>query len=548
MRKAKKMNNSIVKIPTAVNEPIKGYLPDSIERSKLIRELDRQLKLNIDIPLIINGEEIQTSDQGTVVCPHDHQKTLATFSKANESHVKMAIAASMNAKAQWESMPWQDRVAIFLKAADLISGKYTYLLNAATMLGQSKNVYQAEIDATCELADFLRFNASYLETIYNMQPNSEKGVWNRTEYRPLEGFIFALSPFNFTAIAGNLSAAPAVMGNTVVWKPASTSVLSSYYLMKIFKEAGLPDGVINFIPGNGSLIGEIILRDKDLGGIHFTGSTEVFQTLWKTIGEQIQSYKSYPRIVGETGGKDYIFVHPTANIDQVVTAAIRGAFEYQGQKCSAASRMYMPQSRWNEFQEKILSKVRDLKAGSVMDFKNLVNAVIDEKAFDKAVGYIKRADESLNAKILAGGSSDKSTGFFIDPTIIVTTDPYYESMAQEIFAPILTIYVYEDEELEHTLDIVDKTSIYALTGAVFANDRHAINEIMTRLSHSAGNFYINDKPSGAVVGQQPFGGARGSGTNDKAGSFLNLLRWTSVRTIKENFNPPSDHKYPFMIN
>jgi 1-pyrroline-5-carboxylate dehydrogenase len=444
-------------------------------------------------------------------------------------------------------MPWTQRAAIFLKAADLISQKYTYLLNAATMLGQSKNAFQAEIDATCELVDFLRFNVKFMEEIYAVQPESEKGVWNRTEYRALEGFVFALTPFNFTAIAGNLCAAPAMMGNTIVWKPSSTAVLSGYYLMKIFKEAGLPDGVINFIPGKGAGVGDVVLNHKDLGGIHFTGSTRVFQTLWKTTGENIETYVSYPRIVGETGGKDFIFMHPSAPADQVVTAAIRGAFEFQGQKCSACSRIYIPGSRWEEVKEKLTAGIRKIKTGGVMQYQNFMNAVIDETAFDTAMGFIRRAHASDQADILAGGIGDKSKGYFIGPTVIVTKDPLYESMTREIFAPVLTLYVYADDDLEKTLELVDTTSVYALTGAVFAADRQAIHLMTQKLTHSAGNFYINDKPTGAVVGHQPFGGARGSGTNDKAGSLLNLLRWTSARTIKENFVPPEDPIYPFML-
>ena len=540
------MNNSIVTIPAAYNEPIKEYSKGSIQRDLLKKELSRQMEIEMNIPLIINGEEIHTDDTKNSVCPHDHAHTLATFSNAGEKEVNIAIKAALNAKEKWETMPWQERASIFLKAADLISQKYTYLLNAATMLNQSKNAFQAEIDATCELVDFLRFNVQFMEQIYSEQPNSDKGIWNRLEYRALEGFVFALSPFNFTAIAGNLSTAPALMGNTIVWKPASTSVLSGYYLMQIFKEAGLPDGVINFIPGQGSKIGEIVLSHPDLAGIHFTGSTKVFQTLWQKIAENITTFKSYPRIVGETGGKDYIFMHKSADVDQVVTAAIRGAFEYQGQKCSACSRLYLPESRWNQFTKNLLSKLKEIKSGSVLAFDNFLNAVIDENAFDTIKGYIDRAWESDNARIIAGGNTDKSKGYFIEPTVILTSDPSYESMTEEIFGPVLTIYVYPDEEIDKTLDILDESSAYALTGAIFALDRQIINKLTTRLIHSAGNFYINDKPTGAVVGQQPFGGARASGTNDKAGSHLNLLRWTSPRTIKETFVPATDFHYSFM--
>ena len=538
------MNNGIFTLPPVYNEPVKQYLPGSVERQALEAELKRQLSRVEDIPLIIDGREVRTPDQGKVVCPHDHSKTIATFCNAGTPEVEQAIAAALKAKPAWENMPWQDRASIFLKAADLISKKYTYLLNAATMLGQSKNAFQAEIDATCELVDFFRFNAGFMEEIYSRQPLSEKGFWNRTEYRALEGFVFALTPFNFTAIAGNLCGAPALMGNTIVWKPASTAVLSGYYIMKILKEAGLPDGVINFIPGKGSAIGEVVLNHRELAGIHFTGSTEVFRTLWKKVGENINIYKSYPRLVGETGGKDYIFMHPSADIAQVVTAAVRGAFEYQGQKCSACSRIYVPRSAWKEMEEILKTTVETLTTGSVMEFKHFMNAVIDEAAFDHAKGFIDRARTSDKAHILVGGNADKSKGYFIGPTVIVTEDPYYESMTEEIFAPILTLYVYED--LDQALDLVDRISAYALTGAIFASDRQAIGHMTAKLTHSAGNFYINDKPTGAVVGQQPFGGARASGTNDKAGSLLNLLRWTSARTIKETFVPPEHHTYPFM--
>ncbi|MBU0971817.1 MAG: L-glutamate gamma-semialdehyde dehydrogenase [Proteobacteria bacterium] len=540
------MSNSIFKLPAAYNEPIKTYLPKSAERMLLERELARQMALEVKIPLIINGKEIHTQERGIARCPHDHHHILATFSKSSDKDIVAAIDAALAAKPAWEAMAWQDRAAIFLKAADLISQKYTYQINAATMLNQSKNAFQAEIDATCELVDFLRFNVGFMEEIYGNQPVSDKGVWNRTEYRPLEGFVFALTPFNFTAIAGNLCTAPAMMGNTIVWKPASTAVLSGFYLMEIFKEAGLPDGVINFIPGSGSATGKRVLGHKDLAGIHFTGSTRVFQTLWQKTGENIAAYKSYPRIVGETGGKDYIFMHPSADMDAVVTAAIRGAFEYQGQKCSACSRLYVPHSRWKIFQEKLAARLSGIKTGSVLSFTPFLNAVIDEKAFDTIDGFISRAEASDKADVIAGGLRDKSCGYFIEPTVILAKDPFYESMTEEIFGPVLTLYVYADTDLEKTLDILDNTSAYALTGAVFAQDRGAIAKMTRRLTHTAGNFYINDKPTGAVVGQQPFGGGRKSGTNDKAGSLLNLLRWTSPRTIKETFVPPEMHPYPFM--
>lgn len=540
------MNNSMLRLPEAYNEPIKDYGPGSPERQALQKELARQMDLTVDIPLIINGRSVHTGETGKIRCPHDHGHVLGTFCNAGDKEIRQAIDAAMAAKPLWETMPWQERASIFLKAADLISQKYSPLLNAATMLGQSKNVFQAEIDSTCELVDFLRYNVKFMEEIYSNQPSSDKGLWNRVEYRPLEGFVFALTPFNFTAIAGNLSTAPAMMGNTVVWKPASTAVLSGFYIMEILKEAGLPDGVINFIPGKGSRIGKIIFSHEDLAGVHFTGSTEVFQTLWQKTGENIAAYKSYPRMVGETGGKDYIFVHPSADIDQAVTASVRGAFEYQGQKCSACSRLYVPASLWDAFKAKLDADLQAIQTGGVVEFGNLVNAVIDEPAFDTIDGFISRAEASDQAEVIFGGRRDKSKGYFIDPTVIRANDPHYETMAEEIFGPVLTVYVYDDQDLEQTLSILDNTSVYALTGAIFARDRQAVNHLMDRLTHTAGNFYINDKPTGAVVGQQPFGGARKSGTNDKAGSPLNLMRWTSPRTIKETFVPAVDFRYPFM--
>ena len=536
----------MLRLPEAYNEPIKDYGPGSPERQALQKELARQMDLAVDIPLIINGRSVHTGETGKIRCPHDHDHVLGTFCNAGDKEIRQAIDAAMAAKPAWETMPWQERASIFLKAADLISQKYSPLLNAATMLGQSKNVFQAEIDSTCELVDFLRYNVKFMEEIYSNQPSSDKGLWNRVEYRPLEGFVFALTPFNFTAIAGNLSTAPAMMGNTVVWKPASTAVLSGFYIMEILREAGLPDGVINFIPGKGSRIGKIIFSHEDLAGVHFTGSTEVFQTLWQKTGENIAAYKSYPRMVGETGGKDYIFVHPSADIDQAVTASVRGAFEYQGQKCSACSRLYVPASLWDAFKAKLGADLQAIKTGSVVEFGNLVNAVIDEHAFDTIDGFISRAEASDQAQVIFGGHRDKSKGYFIDPTVIRANDPHYETMAEEIFGPVLTVYVYDDKELEQTLFTLDNTSVYALTGAIFARDRQAVNHLMDRLTHTAGNFYINDKPTGAVVGQQPFGGARKSGTNDKAGSPLNLMRWTSPRTIKETFVPAVDFRYPFM--
>jgi len=542
------MNNAIPKLPDAYNEPVKSYNPGSLERSILQKELERQMAIEVNIPLIINGHAIHSENKGTAKCPHAHNHILATFSKADDDQICQAIDAALAAKPSWEAMPWQERASIFLKAADLISEKYSPLLNAATMLNQSKNVFQAEIDATCELVDFLRFNVKFMQEIYSNQPLSEKGIWNRLEYRPLEGFVFALTPFNFTAIAGNLCTAPAMMENTVVWKPASTAVLSGFYIMEILKEAGLPDGVINFIPGRGSRIGEIVFSHKDLAGVHFTGSTNVFESLWRNTAENISTYKSYPRIVGETGGKDYIFVHPSADIDPVVTAAVRGAFEYQGQKCSACSRLYLSQSQWEDFKPKLQSNIQSITTGSVMEYNHFMNAVIDEKAFDTIDGFIRRAQASDQAQVIIGGKRDKSEGYFIEPTVILSQDPYYESMVEEIFGPVLTIYVYEDDNLDQTLSILDDSGYYALTGAIFAQDRQVINTLTERLSNTAGNFYINDKPTGAVVGQQPFGGSRKSGTNDKAGSYMNLMRWTSPRTIKETFVPATDYRYSFMDN
>ncbi|WP_321494601.1 L-glutamate gamma-semialdehyde dehydrogenase [uncultured Desulfobacter sp.] len=540
------MANSIYTIPTPYNEPVKSYAPGSPERGALSAELSRQMAIQVDIPVIVNGEEIKTGDVCNVVCPHDHGHVLGKVHMAGEKEIKAAVQAALSAKHAWETMEWQERAAVFLKAADLISTKYTAKLNAATMLGQSKNAFQAEIDATCELVDFLRFNVSYMEEIYANQPFSSKGVYNRLEYRPLEGFVFALTPFNFTAIAGNLPTSPAMMGNTVVWKPSTTAVLSNYYVMQILKEAGLPDGVVNFIPGYGSQIGDILFTHKDFAGMHFTGSTAVFQNLWKKAAQNIETYVSYPRIVGETGGKDYIFAHASADVDQLVTGIIRGAFEFQGQKCSACSRLYVPASLWPAVQDQLKGKIAQIKVGPVTDFTNLVNAVIDEKAFDTIDGYILRAEASCDAEVIIGGQRDKTKGYFVHPTVILAKTSDYESMAEEIFGPVLTVYVYEDKEMDATLDILDSTSPYALTGAVFAKDRDVINALMRRLTHTAGNFYINDKPTGAVVGQQPFGGARKSGTNDKAGSYLNLIRWISPRTIKETMIPPVNYSYPFM--
>jgi 1-pyrroline-5-carboxylate dehydrogenase len=540
------MENSIFTIPEPANEPVFSYKPKSQQREIILQELERQSKETIEIPLIVGNKEIKTGDIGKVVMPHDHGHILATFHKAGEREIRMAIEAALEIKLDWENLPWIERASIALKAAELISTKYRYILNAATMLNQSKNVYQAEIDSTCELADFLRFNAHYMSQIYQSQPLSSSGTLNRMEYRPLEGFVFAITPFNFTAIAGNLPTAPAIMGNTVLWKPASNAVFSGFHLMKLFQEAGFPDGVINFIPGSGAAIGDIVLGDENMAGVHFTGSTDVFQRMWKTIGACIPKYKSYPRIVGETGGKDFIFAHESADVQSLITALVRGAFEYQGQKCSAASRAYIPKSLWASVKEKLDVVIGDVKTGDPRDFSNFVNALIDEKAFDNAMSYLKKVEESKDAEIIFGGHGDKSKGYFLSPTVIEVRKPDFVTMVEEIFAPILSVYVYDDNRYEETLELCNKTSPYGLTGAVFATDRKAVVLASEILRHAAGNFYINDKPTGAVVGQQPFGGARASGTNDKAGSWLNLLRWTSVRTIKENLCPPKDFRYPFM--
>jgi 1-pyrroline-5-carboxylate dehydrogenase len=541
------LNNSIIRVPQPVNEPQLDYSIDSEGRKWLKGALSQLSDEQQEIPLIIGGREVKTGNLGKVVMPHDHGHTLADYHKAGEKEIKMAIEAAMDAKTAWQRLRWEERAAIFLKAAELISGKYRFLINAASMLSTSKNAYQAEIDAACELIDFLRFNVYFAQTIYAEQPlYSSKGTWNFTQYRPLEGFVLAVTPFNFTAIAGNLAAAPAIMGNTVILKPASSCVYTPWLLMKIFKEAGLPDGVINFLPGPGSLVGDICLASPDLGGVHFTGSTTVFQHIWKTIGNNITGYKSYPRIVGETGGKDFIFAHASADVQQVATACIRGAFEYQGQKCSAASRAYIPESLWPELRTVLEGQMEKIAMGPVTDFSNFVNAVIDRNAFDTIRSYIDYAQSADNAEIILGGHCDDSRGYFIEPTIVLTTDPQFKTMQEEIFGPVLTIYIYPDEAYPETLITCDQTAIYALTGAVFAKDRLAISQAMDALENAAGNFYINDKPTGAVVGQQPFGGARASGTNDKAGAASNLMRWVSPRTIKETFEPAERFEYPFM--
>ncbi len=533
-------------VPVPKNEPVLSYAPGSKERALLKKALAEARAQQLDIPMYIGGEEVRSGNKKKLAPPHDHQHTLGHFHEGDKSHVEQAIQAAMNAKELWANLGWEHRASIFLKAAELMAGPYRYKMNAATMLGQSKNAYQAEIDSACELIDFLRFNVYYMSQIYNDQPESSPGVWNRMEYRALEGFVFALTPFNFTAIAGNLPSSAAMMGNTVVWKPANSQVYAANMIMKIFKEAGLPDGVINLVYVSGPDAGDVIFNHKDFAGIHFTGSTGVFQNMWKTIGANIHKYKSYPRIVGETGGKDFIMVHKSANAKEVATAISRGAFEFQGQKCSAASRCYIPSNLWDDVKKYVLDDLKTFKMGGTEDFENFINAVIDEKAFNSITGYIEKARQNPLNEIIAGGKYDKSKGYFIEPTIILTKDPSSLTMCEEIFGPVLTIYVYNPENFEQTLELVDNTSPYALTGSIFAKDRYAIELATKKLTNSAGNFYINDKPTGAVVGQQPFGGARGSGTNDKAGAKVNLLRWVSLRTIKETFVPPTDYRYPFL--
>jgi len=540
------MNNAIYNFKEPRNEPVYKYLKGSPERDKLQKELEFQSASEIEIPLIIGGEEIRTGKTKTVVMPHDHHHVLATYHQATEKEVKMAVKTALKAKENWMNLSWIERASIFIKVAELISKKYRNALVTATMLGQGKNCYQAEIDAACEVIDYLKFNSFFASKIYGDQPTTEFDMINRIEYRPLEGFIFTISPFNFTAIAANLNASVALMGNTTVWKPATTSLLSNYYLMKIFHEAGLPDGVVNFIPGQGSVIGEIALGQYELAGIHFTGSTSTFNGLWKSVTENLENYKSYPKLVGETGGKDFIFVHHSANPLEVATAIFRGAFEFQGQKCSAASRAYIPESLWPQIKNLILDMVFSINVGDVRDFDNFVNAVIDEASFDNIMSYIEKTKKSNDAKILIGGEGDKSKGYFIKPTVILTTNPHYLTMKEEIFGPVMTIYVYHDNDYEGTLCLCDKTSPYALTGSIFSNDKYALIQACKILRYAAGNFYFNDKPSGAMVGQQPFGGARSSGTNDKSGSHLNLLRWVSPRTIKETLIPATDYRYEYM--
>jgi 1-pyrroline-5-carboxylate dehydrogenase len=540
------MSNAFFKVPQPVNEPVLMYAPNSPERKALKAALAEARNKTIEVPMYIGNELVFTDKKIKLSPPHDHQHLLGYASEGDKSHVRKAINAALKAREAWANMPWEHRAAIFLKAADLLAGPYRAKINAATMLGQSKNAYQAEIDAACELIDFLRFNAHFMAKIYTEQPDSSKGIWNRMEHRPLEGFVFALTPFNFTAIAGNLPACVAMMGNVTIWKPAYTQIYSANVIMEVFREAGLPDGVINLIYVDGPDAGEVIFKDPNFAGIHFTGSTKVFQTIWKNIGNNINRYKTYPRIVGETGGKDFVMVHRSANAKAVAVGLVRGAFEYQGQKCSAASRAYIPSNLWDEVKQYMIADLKEIKMGGTEDFSNFVNAVIDEKSFDKISNYINEAKKSDKVTIIAGGKCDKSKGYFVEPTVLQTTDPNYTTMCEEIFGPVLTIYVYDENQYEKTLDLVNKTSPYALTGSIFAQDRYAIDLAERRLANAAGNFYINDKPTGAVVGQQPFGGARASGTNDKAGSILNLLRWVSPRSIKETFVSPVDYKYPFL--
>lgn len=540
------MPKGVFNVPVPKNEPVLSYAPGSPERGLLEQAIQSARSATMDIPMVIGGKEVKGERKVAIRPPHDHQHTLGYFYEGDVAHVTQAIKAALQAQTEWANLGWEQRASIFLKAAELLAGPWRYKINAATMLGQSKNAYQAEIDSACELIDFLRFNAHYMTGIYADQPESSPGVWNRMEYRPLEGFTFALTPFNFTAIAGNLPTSMAMMGNTVVWKPAYTQIYAAHVIMQVLREAGLPDGVINLIYVDGPLAGDVIFNHADFAGIHFTGSTAVFRTIWKTIGNNIAQYRAYPRIVGETGGKDFVMVHSSAHADEVATALARGAFEYQGQKCSAASRAYIPSNLWDEVKERLVADIGSFRMGGVEDFGNFINAVIDERAFDKITGYIEQARKNPKNTILVGGGSDKSKGYFIEPTVIVTEDPSSVTMCEEIFGPVLTIYVYPEKEYEETLALVDRTSPYALTGSIMARDRYAIDMATRRLVNAAGNFYINDKPTGAVVGQQPFGGARASGTNDKAGARMNLLRWVSSRAIKETFVPPTDYRYPFL--
>jgi 1-pyrroline-5-carboxylate dehydrogenase len=538
--------NARVNVPTPRNEPVLSFAPGTPERASLKAKLDEMASTEVEIPLLIGGKEVRTGNLTTQVMPHRHGHVLAQVHKAGPEETRMAVQAAAEAQKEWSEWPWEDRAAVFLRAAELLAGPWRDVLNASTMLGQSKTVHQAEIDAACELIDFFRFNAAYAQGIYEAQPKSSPGMWNFMEYRPLEGYVYAISPFNFTSIGGNLAGSPALMGGTVLWKPAHTSILSSYYIARLFEAAGMPPGVVNFIPGKASEVSSVALFHRSLAGIHFTGSTGVFQYLWRTVGENIASYAAYPRIVGETGGKDFILAHPSADPDAVLTAIVRGGYEYQGQKCSAVSRVYIPESMWETMGQRLIDEIEGITQGDPADFTNFMSAVIEKAAFDDITGYIKDAQASDDAEILAGGQFDDSEGYFIRPTLIRAWNPKYVSMCEEIFGPVVTLYVYKDSEWEETLELVDGTSPYALTGAVFSTERKPILQAHRALRFAAGNFYVNDKPTGAVVGQQPFGGARASGTNDKAGSYLNLLRWVNARTIKETFVPPTDYRYPFM--
>ena len=533
-------------VPTPSNEPVRSYAPGSIERDELLAKYKEMYASQIEAPMFIGSDEVQTSTKIAMTCPHDHQHVLGYFSEGDASHVSAAIDASLDAKEAWEGMTWENRASIFLKAADLLAGPYRAKINAATMLGQGKNAHQAEIDAACEFIDFLRLNVSFMQEMYMEQPESSPGIWNRMEYRPLEGFVFAITPFNFTAIAGNLPAAPAMVGNTVVWKPSYTQVYSAQVIMEVLKKAGLPDGVINLIYVDGPVAGDVVFKHPDFAALHFTGSTAVFKALWKTIGANLDHYKSYPRIVGETGGKDFVVAHKSADAKEVATGLVRGAFEFQGQKCSAASRAYIPSNIWADVKKYVQEDLASIKMGSPEDFGNFVNAVIDERSFKKITGYIDDAKNDNGVELVAGGGYDGSKGWFVQPTVFEVKDPKYRTMCEEIFGPVLTIYVYDENKFVETLQLVDETSPYALTGAIFSKDRYAVDLATNKLRNAAGNFYINDKPTGAVVGQQPFGGARGSGTNDKAGAMMNLLRWVSARTIKETFVSPTDYRYPFL--
>lgn len=540
------MSKGFFNVPKAVNEPVKSYAPNSPEKTAVLDAYKSMWNSKIDVPIYIGNEEIRTGNTRTISAPHDHKHIVGTYHLADKFHVEKAIINALESRTAWANMAWEQRAAIFLKAAELIAGPYRARINAATMIGQSKNVFQAEIDASCEFIDFLRFNVAFMTQIYSDQPKSNSDMWNRLEYRPLEGFVYAVTPFNFTAIAGNLPASVAMMGNVVIWKPSDSQVFSAKIIIDVFKEAGVPDGVINVVFGDAQMITDTVLASHDFAGLHFTGSTHVFKDIWAKIGTNIHHYKTYPRIVGETGGKDFIVAHPSANSKQVATGIIRGAFEFQGQKCSAASRAYIPQSLWPAIKEQLITDVKSLKMGSPEDFGNFITAVIHEGSFDKLTSFIDQAKKDSDAEIIVGGNYDKSVGYFIEPTIIVTTDPHYSTMETELFGPVMTIFVYDDAKWEETLALVDTTSPYALTGAIFSQNRYAIEQATVALQNAAGNFYINDKPTGAVVGMQPFGGARASGTNDKAGSALNLLRWVSPRTIKETFVTPEDYRYPFL--